>query len=56
MDMMIRLHLTKQGMLMKRGMATSRLYMRPEDIGVGIENYMGVFLLDLVRILLQYEW
>ena len=28
-DLTIRQHLTKQGMLMKRGMATSRLYMKP---------------------------
>ena len=30
MDRMIRQHLTGQGMLMKRGMATSRLYMSPK--------------------------
>ena len=29
MDKTIRQHLTQQGMLMKRGMATSRLYMSP---------------------------
>ena len=34
-DRMIRQHLTSQGMLMKRGMATSRLYMRPDDMGMG---------------------
>ena len=36
-DMMVRQHLTKQGMLMKRGMATSRLYMKPEDMGLGLK-------------------
>ena len=34
-DKTIRQHLTGQGMLMKRGMATSRLYMKPEDMGMG---------------------
>ena len=37
-DTMIRQHLTKQGMLMKRGMATSRLYTSPEDMGMGLEE------------------
>ena len=32
---MIRQHLTNQGLLMKRGMATSRLYMSPDDMGMG---------------------
>ena len=32
-DRMIRQHLTQQGMLTKRGMATSRLYMKPDDMG-----------------------
>ena len=36
-DMMIRQHLTKQGMLMKRGMATSRLYMSQDDTGMGLK-------------------
>ena len=36
-DMMIRQHVTSQGMLMKRGMATSRLYMKPDDMGMGSE-------------------
>ena len=35
MDRLIRQHLTQQGMLMKRGMATSRLYMSPDDMGLG---------------------
>ena len=34
-DRMIRQHLTSQGMLMKRGMATSSLYVSPDDIGMG---------------------
>ena len=32
-DKMIRQYLTHQGMLMKRGMATSRLHMKHEDTG-----------------------
>ena len=36
-DMMIRQHLTQQGMLMKRGMATSRLYMSQNDMGFGLK-------------------
>ena len=43
-------------MLMKRGMATSRLYMRPDDMGFGLKSCVGVFLLELVRLLLQYKW
>ena len=41
-DKMIRQHLTQQGMLMKRGMATSRLYMRPSDMGLGLKSCIGV--------------
>ena len=52
-DKMIRRHLTQQGLLMKRGMATSRLYMSPEDMGMGLKSSVGVYLLELVRILLQ---
>ena len=55
-DMTIRQHLTNQGMLMKRGMATSRLYMNREDMGMGLKSSVGVYLLELVRILLQYKW
>ena len=55
-DGMIRLHLTQQVMPMKRGMATSRLYMRPDDMGMGLKSCVGVYLLELVRLLLQYEW
>ena len=55
-DKMIRQHLTNQGLLMKRGMATSRLYMRPDDMGMGLKSCVGVYLLELVRILLQYKW
>ena len=54
MDRMVRQHLTQQGMLMKRGMATSRLYMSPDDIGFGLMNSVAVYLLELVR-LLQYK-
>ena len=55
-DMMIRQHLTCQGMLMKRGMATSRLYMKPDDMGMGLKSCVAVYLLELVRLLLQYKW
>ena len=54
-DKMARQHLTKQGMSMKRGMATSRLYMSPDDMGLGLKSSIGVYLLELVR-LLQYKW
>ena len=55
-DKMIRQRLTKEGMLMKRGMATSRLYMKPDDTGMGLKSSVGVYLLELVRLLLQYKW
>ena len=55
-DMMICQHLTQQGLLMKRGMATSRLYTSPDDIGMGLKSCIGVYLLELVRLLLQYKW
>ena len=55
-DLTIRHHLTSQGMLMKRGMATSRLYMKPDDMGMGLKSSVAVYLLELVRILLQYKW
>ena len=56
MDRMIRQHLTQQGLLMKRGMATSRLYMKPDDMGMGLKSCVAVYLLELVRLLLQYKW
>ena len=55
-DKTIRQHLTQQGMLMKRGMATSRLYMKPDDMGMGLKSSVAVYLLELIRILLQYKW
>ena len=55
-DKTIRQHLTQQGLLMKRGMATSRLYMSPDDMGFGLKSCVGVYLLELVRLLLQYKW
>ena len=55
-DKMIRQHLTQQGMLMKRGMATSRLYMSPDDMGLGLKSCVAVYLLELVRLFLQYKW
>ena len=55
-DMMIRQHLTQQGMLMKRGMATSRLYMKPDDMGMGLRSCVAVYHLELVRLFLQWKW
>ena len=37
---------------MKRGMATSRLYMKPDDMGMGLKSSVVVYLLELVRLLL----
>ena len=45
---MIRFLLTIQGMLMKRGMATSHLYMKPDDMGMGLKSSVAVFLVELV--------
>ena len=53
---MVRQHLTQQEMLMKRGMATTRLYMSPDDMGMALKSCVAVYLLELVRILLQYKW
>ena len=55
-DKMVRQHLTCQGMQMKRGMATSRLYMSPKVMGLGLKSCVAVYLLELVRIFLQYKW
>ena len=55
-DKTVRQHLTQQGMLMKRGMATSSLYTSPDDTGLGLKSCVGVYLLELVRLLLQYKW
>ena len=55
-DKLIRQHLTQQGLLMKRGMATSRQDMSPDDMGMGLKGCVGVYLLELVRLLLQYKW
>ena len=42
-DRTIHQNLTKQGMLMKRGMATCRFYMSPDDMGVGLKSCVDVF-------------
>ena len=56
-DKMVRQHLTQQGMLMKRGMAAmSLLNMKPDDTGTCLKSRVGVYLLELVRLLLQYKW
>ena len=51
-DRLIRQHLTQQGMLMKRGMATSRLYMSPDDMGMGLKSSVAVYQLESVLLLL----
>ena len=53
-DKLIRQHMTIQGMLMKRGMAISRLHMKPDYIGFRLKSGVGAYLLELVR-LLQYK-
>ena len=55
-DRTIRQHLTDQGMLMKRGIATSWLYMKPDNMGLGLKNSVPVYLLELIRLLLHYKW
>ena len=55
-DKMISQRLTSQLMLMKRGMATSRLFMSLDDMGMGLKSCVAVYLIELVRVLLQYEW
>ena len=52
-DKLIRQHLTQQGMLMRRGMEASRLYMKPDDMGLRLKSCVGVYLIALVRLLLQ---
>ena len=37
-------------------METSRLYVKPDDTGIGLKNCVAVYLLEFVRILLQYKW
>ena len=53
---MIRQHLTNQGMLMKREMVTNRLYMKPDDMGIGLRSRVAVYILEPVRILLLCKW
>ena len=45
----------KQWMWMKRGMATSRLYMKPDEMCLGLKSCVGVDLLELVRGILDYK-
>ena len=52
---MVRQQLTGLRILMKRRMAISRLYMRPDDMVLGLKSCVGVSLMELVRIL-QYKW
>ena len=30
--------------------------MRPDDMGLGLKSCVGVYLLELIRIILQYKW
>ena len=55
-DRTIRQHMTRQGMLMKRWLTTARLYMKPEDKALGLKSRVGVYLLELIRVLIQYKW
>ena len=55
-DKLIQQHLASQRLLMKRGMATSHLYTSPDGMGLGLKSSVGVYLLELARILLQYKW
>ena len=56
-DRMIRQHQTQQGMLTKKGMATIRLYMCPDDMGVGLKSCVAVYLLETVPLhLLLFKW
>ena len=43
-------------MLMKRGMATSRLNMKPDPVGMGLKSSVRVCVIELVRLVLQYKW
>ena len=45
MDRTIRQHLTQQGMLMKRCIATSRLYMSQDDTRMGLKSCVAVYIL-----------
>ena len=47
-DHMLRQHLTGRGMLMKTGMTTSRLYMKPDDMGLGLKICVAVYVVELV--------
>ena len=40
---------------MKRGMETAPIFIKPDDMSLGLKNCVGVYLLELVR-LLQYKW
>ena len=54
-DRLIRQHMTSQGVLMKREMATRRLYLKPDDTGMGLKICVDVFHVELARTL-QYKW
>ena len=55
MDITIRKRLTLEGIVMKRGLATSRLYMSPEGMGVWLKSCVAVYLLELGRTLLKFN-
>ena len=37
-------------------MATSRLFMSQDDMGLGLKICVAEYILELVRLLLQYKW
>ena len=56
MNKLIRDQRTGQGMMMKRGMVTSLLHTKPDDMGMGMKSCVAVYLLESVRVLIQYKW
>ena len=42
--------------MMKRGMATSHHNMKPDVMGLALKSCVAVYLLALIRLLLQYKW
>ena len=47
-DRTIGQHLTRQGMLMKRGMETSRLYTSQDDMVMSFKSRVGVYPVEIV--------
>ena len=55
LDRTIGQHLTSQWVPMTNGMATSRLDMSPDNMGIWLKSSVAVYLIELTR-LLQYKW